>query len=267
MLNEDRKHFVTASQAHRVMAGFETELAGKDAKRPEFDSFQSVRDWIDNNGRKPKVGELKEAGIKATGAEIEEAYRYIRSQVKVFSDGMFTVACEIAMMNFITKRDEGVKTLDMERGNIQEGEAIELLKEVTGICFTNTEDNQTFLSKGNIGVTPDGIEYDGFDIKSCAEVKNPKDITHMKYLVQVHDQDDLLKYKPEYYWQAQAGLYVTDAKAYHWMSYHNQFIEPLNYRHIMITPVQEHIDMLVERSERVIAKAKEIEKELTEFME
>lgn len=262
MLNEERKYYVTASQAHRVMAGFETELRGKDAVKPEFESFEQIESWITDNDKKPLVGDLKASGIKATGKDIDSAWKYIQSQKKVFSDGMFTVACEIAMSEFIEERDPGIKTMDMERGNIQEGEAIEALKFVTGINFTNTGGEQTFLSSEHLGVTPDGIEYNGFDIVSCAEVKNPKDTTHMKYLVLIHDQNDILKHIPEYYWQAQTGLYVTGAKFYHWMTYHNKFIDGYKYRHVVIEPVQKHIEILAERSERVVNKAAEISREL-----
>jgi len=267
MLNDDRKHFVTASQASRVMAGFDAELSGRDIEKPNFDGIDIVSTWIYDSGTKPRVGDIKAAGSTVTGKDIEAAWKYIRSKEKPFTDGMFTVALEIAMADFIEQRDEGVKTLDMERGNIQEGEAISVLESITGVEFTNTVENQLFLSRGCLGVTPDGIEYNGFDINSCAEVKNPKDTTHMRYLVTINDQDDMLKYKPEYYWQAQAGLYVANAYAYHWMSYHNQFSDGLKSKYIRVTPVPEHIEILVDRAERVIEKAKQIAEFLNDNVE
>lgn len=264
MLNDDRKHFVTASQAYRVMAGFEKELSGENAEKPSFYGFDTVSQLISDRGKKPRVGDFKEKGLTVTGSDIDAAWKYLKSREKQFTDGMFSVALELAMAEFIEHRDEGIKTLDMERGNIQEFEAILALEFITGIEFANIGENQSFLSQGCIGVTPDGIEYNGFNINSCAEVKNPKDTTHMRYLVTINSQDDMLKNKPEYYWQAQAGLYVTDAHTYHWMSYHNQFADGLKSKYIAITPVADHIEILVERSERVVEKAKHIAEFLNE---
>lgn len=256
MLNPERKHYLTASQAHIAMAGFETELAGRSMPKPDIDdgALATTLSWIRGHSAKPKVGELKAIGINLSGAQINEIYSYHRSQIKVFSDGMETAALQIAMSKFILERDEGYKSPDMERGNIQEGEAINALSELTGIEFDSTGIGQQFLTKGDLGVTPDGIEYSGFDIVSCAEAKNPKDTTHMRYLFNLKDQDDLLRVCPEYYWQAQSGLYVTGAKIYHWVSYHNGFIPECRLVYIPVTPNQEHIDMLVLRAARIMGR-------------
>lgn len=261
MLNEQRKYYVTASLCHRVMAGYEAELAGRSAKEPDFASFAQISAWVEDNGKKPLVGELKADGVIATGAEIKESWDYIRSQVKVFSEGMESVSREIAMSEFITARDPGPKTDDMERGHAQEGEAIEYLSKITGIKFVDTASDQRFFTKDSLGVTPDGIQINNdFEVVSCAEVKNPKDTTHMKYLLLVQDQQTLLQVVPLYYWQAQCGLHVTGAKCYHWMSYHNKFDLYRDFRgvYVRIEPNQEHIDMLVERAERVISRSKDI---------
>lgn len=261
MLDKDRQYFVTASQCHRVMAGFETELMGRELKRP---ARGDVLAWIEENNTKPKVGDLKKLDIVATGAEIDECYKYHRSQVKVFSDGMESVAREIAMSCFIKQRDEGFKSKDMERGNAQEGEAIKNLEAITGVKFEATEEGQKFLTLDCLGVTPDGVELDGFNYKSCAEVKNPKDTTHMKYLSELRSAEDILRVVPEYYWQAQCGLHVTGAETYHWASYHSGFDEKYQLVYLPVKPNPLHIEMLVERSERVLARVPEIIKSITE---
>jgi len=254
MLDESRKYYVTASQASLVMAGFKQELLGKTAIKPDIEGFKAIEDWIKKNNSLPKVGELKAIGVTASGVEIQEVTKYLKSQVKVFSEGMETVARQIAMAKFISKRDEQVKTEYMEHGNIQEGEAVAYLEGLTGVKFSNTEDQQSFMTRNSLGVTPDGLQMDGFNVVSCAEVKNPKDTTHMKYLHLIHNQDDLLEVVPEYYWQCQTGLYVTECEKYHWLSYHKEFTKMGDYRgvYVCVEPVQEHIDMLVERSERVL---------------
>jgi len=260
MLSKERQYYVTASQCHRVMAGFETELQGMSAEKPER---LDVLEWIEENKITPKVGELKEVDIIATGAEIKEVWSYYKSQIKVFSDGMESVAREIAMSQFIDERDEGYTSQDMERGNLQEGEAAAELGKFLGIEFTDTEEGQQFHTKGSLGVTPDGVEItDDFAYESCAELKNPKDKTHMKYLSMLSSEADMLKVQPEYYWQAQCGLYVTGAKTYHWMSYHKGFKEAYRKVYIPIKPNPQHIAMLVERADRVLERVPFIVEEI-----
>lgn len=254
MLNPDRAKFVTGSIAWRVMAGFETELAGRNMVEPE--GFRHLADYMEKNG-KPLVGDLEKAGILTTGKKINECWAYYQATKPVFSEGMESVAREIAMGDFITERENYVSD-DMENGNQYEGEAVQKLIEKTGIYFSNTGDDQLFFSKGNLGVTPDGVYYDGFDISACAEVKCPKDTTHMKYLVGAKMGLSLLQIEPKYYWQAQTGLYVTGAKVYHWESYHPNFIGPFNLVYCRVEPNQEHINLLISRAEKVIERAAQI---------
>ncbi|HEC26713.1 MAG TPA: hypothetical protein ENI67_04805 [Gammaproteobacteria bacterium] len=265
MLDEKRKFYVTASQCHRVMAGFERELAGQGATMPEFESCQSILTWITDCEKKPLVGELKVDGIFATGGEIKEAWDYARSQVTVFSEGMESVAREIAMAEFVDVRDPGAKTFDMERGHIQQGEALDYLSWVLDIEFSATDEPEEFITRGNLGVTPDGIYRKDGKILDCAEVKNPIDTTHMRYLSLIHSQECLLKYAPIYYWQAQCGMHVTGANKYHWLSYHKGFM-----RHnccgvyVCVRPNIEHISMLVNRAKRVLARSVVITNEILE---
>ena len=257
MLDENRKHYVTASQAHRIMAGFESELI--DIPKPHFEESDLVLCHLHDCTNKPKVGELKSAGLMATGAQISSCWEYHKSLTPVFTTGMESVAREIAMAQFLDERDEQYQSEDMERGNIQEREAIIALSEHLGVEFFDTEDDQTFFTKGSLGVTPDGVQYDSdFNVEACGEVKNPKDTSHMYYLLMINSQDDLLRLKPEYYWQAQAGLAVTGAKSYHWASYHNGFRMPYRLVYVHITPNLEHIRALEIRAARVAARVPEI---------
>lgn len=268
-LNKDRAGFVTASQAHRVMAGFAMELEGKSMKKPEcedlvFDGIKKITSVI---GRVPKVGELKSMDIQATGELIKQVTTYIKAITPVFSEGMESVAREIAMESFKKTKDDGFKSVDMERGDQQEGAAVAALSAFLDVDFLNTELDQIFLSDGCLGVTPDGIEYDGFNIKSCAEVKNPKDTTHMKYLQLLKDQGDILSVCPIYYWQAQCGLSVTGSEIYHWASYHDEFEYP-GYEdesklvYVPIYPVDDHIKILKTRADKVLKRAPFIVEEI-----
>lgn len=262
-LNNDRKFFVTASACHQVMAGFETELAGRNAVKPEFEGDDLLLESMVNSGVKKLVSEYKDLGIKVSGAQIADMWKYIQSQKKPFTDGMQTTALQVAMAEFIDLRDESYKSLDMERGNVQEGEAVLALAEETGVDFTHTSHEQIFLTDGDLGVTADGVEYgDNFGIRSCAEVKCPLDKTHMKYLALIGNQADLLKVMPNYYWQAQCGLAVTGADTYHWASYHNGFKEGYNLVYVPIKPNLEHINMLRTRAARVMEQVPLIIKDI-----
>lgn len=268
-LSEDRKRFVTASQAHRVMAGFEIELEGMHVVKPACDDgvFNGIKKMVELLGRKPKVGEMVSVDLVVPGALISEVFNYIKAVTPVFSEGMESVAREIAMNTFKSSCDGGYKSEDMERGDRNEVEAVAALSSLLGVQFLNTGDAQVFLSDECLGVTPDGIQYDGFDITSCVEVKCPKDTTHMLYLSKIKNQDDLLSVRPVYYWQAQCGLEVTQAKTYHWASYHDEFDYPghdedLRLVYVPVTPVKEHIELLKIRAGRVLTRAPVIVREI-----
>ncbi len=252
MLNPDRKKFVTASQAHRVMAKFEGELAGRLLEKPTFPDYDKLVLAMRDFDKAPLVRELKNIGITATGKEIEQTRKYIKAQVPVFSEGMESVAIEMSMSQFVEIDEDEYLSEDMRRGNDQEAAAVAALSRHIGVEFTSTGEDQQFLSIDNIGVTPDGVEYDGFNIKSCAEVKAPKAETHMKYLYRLTTQESLLKYVPEYYWQCQTGLAVTGADVYHFAAYNARFKGKYQLVYIPVVPVQEHIDILKERAERVV---------------
>jgi len=99
MLNEDRKNYVTASQCYRIMAGFELELAGQKMDKP--DVTIEAMEYIEECLKKPKVGDLMEIGVNTTVAEINEVWQYLKAIRPVFSEGMESVAREIAMYGFI----------------------------------------------------------------------------------------------------------------------------------------------------------------------
>ena len=69
----------------------------------------------------------------------------------------------------------------MVHGNDQEVDSVLFLSEKIGIDFIDYGDEQKFLTRGNLGVTPDAVQVAGKSIVSCGELKNPKDTTHMLY--------------------------------------------------------------------------------------
>jgi len=201
---------------------------------------------------KIKVGEAKDAGIIASGAEIGKAYKYAKSLEPTISTGMITLATEIAVQEFISSTPENFTSNAMDLGNELEGHAVDLLSDRIGKKIDNVGDHQSFFHRGALSATPDGCVYSGFDIMELAEVKCLQITSHSKFLSLVKDQDDLLAHFPEYYWQTQCQLAVTGAKLVHFQSYSPYFSNGYNLVYIEVKPNLEHIDILNSRAETVL---------------
>ena len=166
MLDSRRRNYVSASQAHRVMAGFRTELDNAGMVEPEGVD-PNLRDFIQKNG-KCLAGAAKAAGIVASGAEIAEMYKYVKSLEPVITEGMITVAREIAISEFIKFRPEQFESKAMEMGNDLEVEAVSILENHIKSKIDNTGENQSFFHTENLSATPDGVVYDDFTVIELA---------------------------------------------------------------------------------------------------
>ncbi|WP_018676250.1 lambda exonuclease family protein [Riemerella columbina] len=115
------------------------------------------------------------------------------------------------------------KSDDMQRGNDTELEAIARFEKETGLkCFA-TGDNQEFIELCSyFGGTPDGL----IDIKELIEVKCPKSKTHLFYLKNLKNAEDLKKHCPNYYWQIQGNLLTTYREKGYFISYDDRFTNP-----------------------------------------
>ena len=260
MLDERRKNYVTASQAHRVMAGFRVELDNAGMVMPEV-SDTDLMAFVANHG-KCKVGDAKTAGISATGAEIAEMYKYVKSLETVITEGMTTVAREIAISEFIKERPENFSSDAMEMGNELEGDAVDIMSRRIDKKIDNTGDNQAFFHTDSLSATPDGVIYNGFDVDELAEVKCLQIASHSKFLHLVKNQDDLLEHAPEYFWQCMTQLDVTGANMVHFQTYCPYFQDDYNLVYVPVYPNREYIDILKSRAETVLKLVPEIRAEI-----
>jgi hypothetical protein len=98
------------------------------------------------------------------------------------------------------------------------------------------------------GGSPDGLinETDILEVK-CPYALN----THIDYLL-LTDQYDLMRLKPEYYFQCQSNLLFSQKEKCHFVSYDARYPEKQRLVHIPIKPVAEHFDMIVKAIEKAV---------------
>ena len=250
MLDNRRKNYVTASQAHRVMAGFRVELENANMKKPEGVD-PGLFEFIREHG-KCLVGQVKSAGIVASGAEIAEMAKYVKSLEPVVTEGMITVARGIAISEFIKCRPEQFESKAMEMGNDLEVQAVSILETRIKSKIDNTGDTQAFFHTDYLSATPDGVIYDGFDVVELAEVKCLQIEAHSKFLHLLKDQDALLEHAPGYFWQCMTQLEVTGAKRVHFQTYCPYFEDGYNLVYVPVYPNRQYMDILNSRAETVL---------------
>lgn len=111
------------------------------------------------------------------------------------------------------------------------------------------------MDNGEICGTPDGLFKDkeiGFEIKCPFNSGN-----HLKNLL-IETPEDLLKLRPEYYWQIVAYMWITGYKEWKFCSYDPRFIK--NEKKMLILNVElneEHLQLMKNR----VDEAKEIFKQ------
>ena len=103
-------------------------------------------------------------------------------------------------------------------GNQIESKAIAYFEAKTDKKFSYTGDDQKFIALDFFGATPDGInQMEGI------EVKCPNSTTHLHYLENIKNQDDLKRVKPEYYWQIMLCMLVTGLEKFYFISFDPRF--------------------------------------------
>lgn len=186
-----------------------------------------------------------------------EFHRLIASRNKdELSKGAMTYALEKAV-EIVANMDESDRyiSLDMQWGIDREPEAVEAFTLHTGLTVDHTGDNQKLHTLGSdIACTPDGL----IGTDAGIEIKCPKSKTHFGYL-HLEDASDLKDIAPEYYWQIQGCLYITQRKHWHFVSYDPRFKEPRNRLHTFkVSRNQADIDFLEQRLVMAIAYRNEL---------
>ena len=177
---EARLGNITASNAHRIMAGW-------DVPKPDQYFPEPILEWIEKHNKKPLVGELKgKVKCDVTGKAIEAAWKL--HQWNTIPQGLITYAEELACEELFYQdpaQFDGSNTPHMVEGVEREIEAVEALNEHSGIDlnFVKTGEDQIHINVDGIGATPDGIVYDDLDlIVTGCEIKCRTPLHHARQL-------------------------------------------------------------------------------------
>ena len=199
----------TASQIYRLTAD-----NGKAAFDPE-------RVGAKGAGYTAFVNDQPVSKSFATVAEYNDWVKTERERVAVYtlSVGAKSYVEEVAMNMLFADDPEFEPDWDnihMRRGNQRELAAVSQFDMVIGCNTQCTGDDQQFIDCGKWGATPDGI----IDGKVTMDVKSPTRAKHLKYIMEIQNQDDLLRLEPGYYWQQQCQIAALGKSDYgYWASY------------------------------------------------
>lgn len=246
---EQRRGNITASAAHRMMAGW------NDAQ-PSRDYPSELYDWISKHG-KPKVGDVKNVlDCDVSGNAINAAYTAY--QFDKTPQGLITYAEELACDELFDHDPlTDVQTKAMEAGHERELEAVDAFFEVTGIELQKTGDDQIHLTADGVGCTPDGIVYDELDlIKTGAEIKSRTPLHHARQLL-INDNASLIDHDFERFCQIQAACLVAGVD--HWFSINfNPYAkEPAHRLHYCVIKRDDDFIAILNKRAELVFKHKE----------
>ena len=187
-----------------------------------IDVEQGTKEWFKARAGIPTASDFSKI-ITSTGKR--------SSQITTYA---YQLASEV-----ISELDDNYKSIDMERGNELEYDAVQEYREYT---FNHVE-HKGFLKtdNGNAGYSPDGlIGNDGI-----LEIKCPMQKTHTKYLA----KNEL---PPDYVAQVQGGLFVSERKWCDFVSYnpkHNGdmrlFIKRIERDEVFIQALSEGLENII----------------------
>lgn len=245
-LIEQRRGNITASAAHRMMAGW-------NAPTPSSDFPHQIYNWIDHAKRKPLVGDIKnEVDCDVSGKLIDAAWKYWQHE-NTTPQGLLTYAEELACDElFDHDPATEVNTKAMEIGNERELDAIAEFMEATGLELTKLGDDQIHLADNGIGCTPDGIAYDELDlIKTGCEVKCRTPLHHARQLL-INDNASLIEHDFERFCQIQVACLVAGVDYWYSVNF-NPYAKDTAHRlhYCKITRDDTFIAILKQRAEMV----------------
>lgn len=183
----------------------------------------------------PKTKEAQEAGKLS-----ETALTYINTKVAETITG---------------KLKESSYAYPLVYGKETEAQAIETFCNKTGFVW----DEIGFVGFGDhAGGSPDGI----INETDILEVKCPYAIdTQIDYL-QLTDQWDLKRLKPEYYWQVMSNLLFTHKAKGHFVSFDPRYPEKQQIVHIEVKPISEDFDKITDRIAKAVEEKLRLLKEI-----
>ena len=224
---EQRRGNITASAAHRIMAGWDT-------PRPTDEFPPEIYDWIERWGGKPTVGRIKEElDCEVSAKLIEAAWKAYRFDTP--PQGLLTYAEELAC-DELFEHDPSTEftSTHMENGNEREVEAMERLSTATGMHFQKTGDDQIHISIDGIGCTADGLVYDELDlIVTGGEAKCRSPIHHARQLL-IRDNASLIEHDFSRFCQTQVCCLVTGADEWYSASFNPYAIREAHKFHYCV---------------------------------
>lgn len=175
--------------------------------------------------------------------------------------GAVTYVWEKVDESMTNEIEEGYSSKDMDNGSELEVESMEKFMEQTGFTVEKFGDEQEFVKLGrDFGATPDGLII-GLD--GGVEGKCPKSKTHIFYLDNIKNQDDLKKHRPAYYWQCQTGMLATGRDFWYWFSYCPRMKNvDLQMLIIKVDRNQDDLDFFKRRHQKAVALKNSIIKRL-----
>lgn len=215
-LDKRRKYF-TASKAGAIMSFDYTD--------EEIAQFKLERESVFT-----QIAESKTGKTKTLESKLAVIDRKIKSSEEL-PKGAISVAMGVVIgriTKFNESRQKLIKTAEIAWGNACETEAIEYFSKLTALEVLKTGENQEFVEcdlrglDGFVGCTPDGICAD--EVISGVEIKCQESINHMDNL-NIKNQDNLLKLRPEYYWQIMFQMLCTGAEFWYFASYDPDFLD------------------------------------------
>jgi len=253
---EQRRGNITASEAHSIMTGWDT-------PRPTAEFPTEIYDWIDNEKRKPKVGEIKPfMECDVNGKLIDAAWTAY--QFDKPPQGLLTYAEQLAC-DELFENDPSLNftTSHTENGNQREYDAMIRLSEATGLDFVKTGEDQIHLSENGIGATPDGIVYDDLDlIETGAEAKCRSPLHHARQLF-INDNDSLIEHDFSRFCQIQVACLVTGADHWYSVSYNPYAIlDAHKFHYCIINRDDKFIEIFKQRAACVFEHKEQFLKQL-----
>jgi hypothetical protein len=215
---QDRAGNFTASEAHRLMAGW-------DAQKPKVDIalfpnglFDDMAELMAEATTKPLVRDFTAYGCKVTREMINQVWAWLKHYEP--PAGLVTYAEEKAIESLFDQDPSlNWSTVHTRNGEEREPECMEMLADATGIDFAHTGDDQIHLSVGDVGCTPDGIVFDDFDlVHTGAEAKCKSAAAHAKNIL-IDTAEQMKAEAFDHYCQIQTQMMVTGADHWYFANY------------------------------------------------
>ena len=225
MLNEkllkDRAGNFTASENHRLMAGWDKPPAPKIEEMPDLQGlYDVILPRYEAGERKFPV-----TPIKQIHPELEPNQKKIEAVIAAIKGdeppaGLVTYAEEKALEElFDNDPSLNFETAHTRNGNEREVPCVELLSDERNLLFVKTGEDQQHIQVDGVGATPDGIVLDDSGlIETGCEVKCKSSISHARLFL-LNNAKDLKEHAFEHFVQVQTQMLVTGADVWYFAIY------------------------------------------------